>query len=247
MEKTTAAEEAMQKVKDGDYEGAVATLFAAWSADRANLDLAIAYACLLTSIDRENEAEELFSALAEESPADSRIWNNWGFLLLQRGDVMGAIPRLEKALELSPADFEALVNLGIALDRNGRTAEAIRLYRQAVTVNPESSVVYNNLGTALWRSGEAEEALAAFRNAILYDPRDASANNNLGIIKLSQGHYREAAEFFRLALEIEPSGNAARHNLKAAEAALKEDSNRDKTLKPDVGRKKKCPEPPTLF
>ncbi|MCC8190289.1 MAG: tetratricopeptide repeat protein [Planctomycetes bacterium] len=208
---------AARLVAEGRSDSAIDLLFDAWSAEPDNLDLAVAYASLLAGCTgREAEAEDLFSSLAEDCPEDPRVWNNWGYLLLTRGEAERAVAKLERALELSPGDFEVMVNMGIALDRLDRSDESIAVYRRAVAAVPDSPVVHNNLGAALWRSGRPDEALAAFREALRINPRDASAANNMGIIKMSAGEYAEAEGFFRQALEIDSDSKAARRNLGAA-------------------------------
>ena len=199
---------------EGEIDSAAKTLFDAWSANPGNRDLAVSYASLLAQAGREAEAEELFACLADEMPDDSRVWNNWGYLLLTRGEADLALAKLSRALELSPSDFEATVNMGIALDRLGRAAEALDFHRRAAEANPDSPVVFNNMGAALWRAGRKYEALEAFRKALALNPRDASAANNMGVIRLEAGEHAEAEGYFRQALSIDPASRAARRNLR---------------------------------
>lgn len=207
---------AARLLAEGRHDDAGALLLDAWRAEPDNLDLAIAYASTLARSAREDEAEELFSTLADDCPKDARIWNNWGYLLLTRGEAERAVKKLEMALELSPDDFEAAVNMGIALDRMGKSDASLAYYRKALAIHPDSPVVYNNMGAALWRSNQPEEALAAFRSALRLNPRDASAANNMGIIAMSSGDLSEAEGYFKQALTIDPDSQAARKNLAAA-------------------------------
>lgn len=207
---------AAKLLSEGHAETALSLLLETWTAEPDNLDVAISYASLLARCGRETEAEELFSTLADDCPRDNRIWNNWGYLLLSRGEAERAIKKLELALDLESNDFEAMVNMGIALDKLQKPEEALAFYRKAQGINPNSPVLYNNIGAALWRSKRPEEAQEAFRRALDLNPRDASAANNLGIILLSSGKFREAEDSFRKALEIDPDSQAARKNLAVA-------------------------------
>ncbi len=207
---------AARLLAEGRHDAALALLLEAWTAEPDSLDLAIAYASTLARSAREAEAEELFSTLADDCPKDPRIWNNWGYLLLSRGESERAVKKLEMALSLAPGDFEAMVNMGIALDRLGRSGESLAFYKKALAVHPDSPVVYNNMGAALWRSNNPDAAMDAFRAALRLNPRDASAANNTGIILMSGGSYSEAEGFFKQALEIDPDSHAARKNLAAA-------------------------------
>ncbi|MDR2391730.1 MAG: tetratricopeptide repeat protein [Planctomycetota bacterium] len=234
-------EAAARFLAEGNVDAALGVVFAAWSDRPEDTDLAISYATLLARADREREAEDLFSSLADESPGDSRVWNNWGYLLLTRGEADLALVKLNRALELSPGDFEATVNAGIALDRLDRLDEAIDHYQQAVTLNPGSSVVFNNLGASLWRAGRIAEAREAFRQALALNPRDPGAANNMGVLKMASGEYDDAEGFFRQALKTEPEGGAAKRNL----AEVRRRKRKSGTIS-ESG--KKCQEkPPSLF
>lgn len=236
-------ETAARLLAEGRADAALAMLFEAWSNEPENIDLAVSYATLLAQAEREGEAEELFSSLAEESPDDGRVWNNWGYLLMGRGEIDGAIAKLRRALDICPHDFEAMVNMGIALDRLGRVEESLNLYRQAVDLHPDSPVAHNNMGAALWRSGKPEEALAAFRRALQLNPRDASAANNMGIIKLAQGELDEAEGLFRQTLAIDPGSQAALRNLNAAAKQRKQSAKKAAANKEET----KCEKPRSLF
>ena len=232
---------AARLLAEGNVDAALGAVFSAWSDRPDDTDLAISYATLLAKADREREAEELFSSLADESPKDGRVWNNWGYLLLSRGETDLALAKLNRALELSPDDFEATVNAGIALDRLGRIDEAIRHYRRAVELNPKSPVVFNNMGASLWRAGRIDEAREAFRQALALNPRDPGAANNMGVLKMASGDYEEAEGFFRQALKTEPDGGAAKRNLAEARRRKRKNGTISES-------REKCQEkPPSLF
>jgi Flp pilus assembly protein TadD len=56
---------------------------------------------------------------------------NAGNLLLEAGDLAGAIERLETAVKLDPDYPEAHHNLGVAYKRAGRRSDAVRELRRA--------------------------------------------------------------------------------------------------------------------
>ncbi len=55
-----------------------------------------------------------------------------GYEKLQNGDLTGAIPFLNKALEIDPENPYALVNMGVLYERQGDTNNAIDMYKKAV-------------------------------------------------------------------------------------------------------------------
>jgi glycosyltransferase involved in cell wall biosynthesis len=93
-------------------------------------------------------------------------YNNYGNLLLETGDLTGAIIAYTTVLELDPTLATAHFNLGIAYKDKGRLQEAINCYRQAITLNPNFAEAYQNLGVALLKAGNVFESLDTFREAI---------------------------------------------------------------------------------
>lgn len=93
-------------------------------------------------------------------------YNNYGNLLLETGDLTGAIIAYTTVLELDPNLATAHFNLGIAYKDKGRLEEAIHCYREAITLNPNFAEAYQNLAVALLKAGNVFESLDTFREAI---------------------------------------------------------------------------------
>ncbi|GAB4278814.1 MAG: glycosyltransferase [Oscillatoriaceae cyanobacterium] len=101
---------------------------------------------------------------------------NLGNLLLQTGDVSGAIGAYQSVLLLDPNLAAAHYNLGLALREKGRIPEAIGAYRRAIELQPDYPEAYQNLGVALLKGGNIFDAKDAFRQAIfLYQRRQSPA------------------------------------------------------------------------
>ncbi|MCT7951711.1 tetratricopeptide repeat protein [Ancylothrix sp. C2] len=93
-------------------------------------------------------------------------YNNYGNLLLETGDITGAIIAYTTVLELDPTLATAHFNLGIAYKDKGQLQDAIKCYRQAIALNPNFAEAYQNLGVALLKAGNVFESLDTFREAI---------------------------------------------------------------------------------
>ncbi|NER39156.1 MAG: tetratricopeptide repeat protein [Oscillatoria sp. SIO1A7] len=107
-------------------------------------------------------------------------YNNLGNLLLQTGDLSGAIAAYEMVARLDPHLAVARFNLGIALKEKGRIKEAIAAYRQAIELQPDYAEAYQNLGVTLLKAGNVLESLDNFRAAIaLYEQRQSPAAKKL--------------------------------------------------------------------
>jgi tetratricopeptide (TPR) repeat protein len=107
-------------------------------------------------------------------------YNNLGNLLLETGDLTGAISACQTALQIDPNFALCHFNLGIALKQKGRLKEAIDSYRQAIALAPDYAEAYQNLGVALLKGGNVLESLDTFREAIaLYEKRQSPAGSHL--------------------------------------------------------------------
>ncbi|WP_017717026.1 glycosyltransferase [Kamptonema formosum] len=107
-------------------------------------------------------------------------YNNLGSLLLETGDLTGAISAFGTAVRAEPNFALGHFNLGIALKQKGRLKEAIDSYRQAIALDPDCAEAYQNLGVALLKAGNVLESLDTFREAIsLYEQRQSPAGGHL--------------------------------------------------------------------
>lgn len=141
--------------------------------------LGIAY----TRQDRLSKAKMLYQkaiSLPILPPIKLGAYNNLGNLLLETGDVRGAIATYQKVLQIDPTLPAAYFNLGIALKEKKRIPEAIAAYRQAIALNPRYAEAHQNLGVALLKGGNVLDSLESFRNAIaLYEERQSPAGAQL--------------------------------------------------------------------
>ncbi len=107
-------------------------------------------------------------------------YNNLGNLLLETGDVSGAIAVYEMVLKIDPSLAAAYFNLAIALRQKGRIPEAIANYKQAIALKPDYAEAYQNLGVTLLKSGNILEAMDAFKSALAaYEQRQSPAAEQL--------------------------------------------------------------------
>lgn len=114
-------------------------------------------------------------------PLKLGAYNNLGNLLLETGDLTGAIALYETVLEIDPSLPAAYFNLALALRQKGRISEAIANYKQAIALKPNYAEAYQNLGVTLLKAGNILEAIEAFKKAIAeYEQRHSPAAEQLG-------------------------------------------------------------------
>ena len=90
-------------------------------------------------------------------PKSAPAHNDLGFILLERGDVKGALDRFREAASLDPRLPDAHYNLGRTLRRSGGFAEAVEHFRRAVDLLPGVATGAGQSGVAP-RDGASERA-----------------------------------------------------------------------------------------
>jgi len=142
--------------------------------------------------------------------------NNLGFILLQKGDLDGAIAHCQAALQINPNYADADNNLGIALFRKGHIDEAIALCEKALELNPDYPEAHNSLGNYLLQKGQVDEAIIHYQKALEIKPNYAEAHYNFGMALFQAGQLDQAIFHFQKFLEINPNLVAARNSLGVA-------------------------------
>ena len=87
-------------------------------------------------------------------------WGNIGFVLLQRGDLEGAIRALKKATAFNFRFIQAFATLANAYLMNGQIKESIEANLKALKLSPEFAVAHNNLAIAYLEKGVYDKAAA---------------------------------------------------------------------------------------
>lgn len=148
-------------------------------------------------------------------------------VLVQTGDLQGALEAASAALKLEPGS--AAVHATISgLFHPWREDLAEQAARNAIEIDARCHAAYANLGAALWGQGRVEEAERAAREAVRLSPKTVNYRTNLALIlkdlnrvEESQAMYRALVgdapdhgkvcqDFGTLALEVERDLDSAR-------------------------------------
>ena len=147
----------------------------------------------------------LYRYMEATAPESAVVQGKLGFLLYERGEVMEALPHLERAAQLAPADCEAAYWYGVGLCVAGQPAQGAEEFRRALSIDPTYKEASNQLGNALVMLGRSEDAARQFRLSLGMDPTDAGAHLGLAVALLdAEGNEREAAENLRAAVAARP-------------------------------------------
>jgi tetratricopeptide (TPR) repeat protein len=90
----------------------------------------------------------LFESTAKVSGDSVRVLNNYGNVLLLRGDLEGAEARYRRALQLFPAYDDAAVNLSGVLIRQGKPDEAVGILKEVLRRRPDHEAARTNMDLA---------------------------------------------------------------------------------------------------
>jgi predicted TPR repeat methyltransferase len=158
-----------------------------------------------------SQAEALFNAILEASPANADALHFLGVLRHQQNRREEAVDLIRQAIAICPNYAGAYNNLGNILRAMERYYEALEAFERAVEFDPNLAEAHLNLAGMLRRCSRLKDAAASYRRAIELNPQIADAHLALGNALYMMGHIDEAAEAFRNWLAIDPDNPVARH------------------------------------
>ncbi len=127
-------------------------------------------------------AEESFRRSLAENPSQQSAHNGLGKILLERGDLEGALRHFSEAVSLRPRDSIARSNRGLVLAQMGRWFEAEKAFSLALKWAPTNADWWSNAGICKERLGNRRGAIVAYENALAQNGSHWSAGNNLAWI-----------------------------------------------------------------
>jgi len=162
----------------GDVPAALSHLdqFAESSPEFA-VDMTIAKAQLLASLERFDESLQYYDKAIGFRPDDETIVLGRGEVLLKMGRLDDALAAYESAEKRWPDSAMVLNAYGYTLaDRTDRFRDAEKLIRKALKLDPESPAIIDSMGWVLYKLGRNEEALEELERAysMLDDPEVAA-------------------------------------------------------------------------
>jgi tetratricopeptide (TPR) repeat protein len=137
-------------------------------------------------------AEVGYSRALELNPLEERSLARLATILLDQGDIAGALPFVDKLRWLFLKGWTAgtsSAEIGILCARAESWEGAQTLLEEAVRENPRDANAWSFLGLALQRLHRYGEAVAAYESAIRLEPRMAGARFNRGVALLQKGDF----------------------------------------------------------
>ena len=142
-------------------------------------------------------------------PDRLRVHGNLGLVLLEMGDVDGALRHIRIALDDSPKDPKNLTSMAYLLLTQKRHTEAIPYLERAYAIAPTYVPGLVNLGLALSETGRPEEGLARLTRALELKPDESMVHIGLARVHLARGDYEAAAREYAVLTTLDPAGAQA--------------------------------------
>ncbi len=136
-----------------------------------------------------DEAEDALRAIAAKAVSRADYSFQFGCILADRGDTLGAIEYFERAVDMDPYHSRALFWLANEHARQGNDDDAILLYERALSKPPLHVGSLLNLGILYEDSERYEQAAFCYRRVLEADPQNARARLYLKDIDASEGQF----------------------------------------------------------
>lgn len=128
--------------------------------------------------------------------------------LISRGDLDGALKRIERHLAGSPQDAEGRFTRALILVKQNKGPEAIKAFTELTRDYPQLPEPYNNLAVLYAQAGDYEQARDALEAALATNPSYATAHENLGDIYAAL-----AGAAYNRALALDANNSTTRYKL----------------------------------
>lgn len=210
----------LETAAGGRHDAKIETLLALALRDTGRLDEALAwlkraakrrpphvpalyeYGCLLSFLDRHDEAIAVFRDGLAAAPMMPDLWIQLGYAFLRRRGCADAKAAFARALEISAAAPGALFGMAKAHQELGESESAADYFRRYLALKPKDAGAWLNLGQCLLELDQREAAYDCFRAIVRGDPR-SYATVLLALSKSAHGRFwlkpSDAARFLHKA------------------------------------------------
>lgn len=180
--------------------------------DPNNPEVVLKLARVLRTVERNEEALELFKRYQAMVPGDYQALAHIGSCLSAMGRFDEAETYFRQALK-GLDDPVTHFNMGLLLALTNRLDGAVAEYEKALRLDPMHSDARTNLAAALARQGKLDRAGHELTVLLEHDPENAGARTNLGLVLLQQGRPGDAKGQLEEALRLDPGLTPARQAL----------------------------------
>jgi tetratricopeptide (TPR) repeat protein len=151
----------------------------------------------------DEQAVAAFDRALQLDPDHRKSLFNSSRVLLEMGQPLEALKRIEQALGREPMSNEGLRLLGRAQYQVGKVNEAIDSYRKALAVDERDVWSMNNLALIYLDQNRSEEAIPPLARAVELRANAPVFQNNLGMALERSGYPTAAAKAYEAAITLD--------------------------------------------
>ena len=149
-----------------------------------------------------DSARALYEQSIATQHAAAEAYNDYGVLLLARGDTTAAIGMFRQALNHDDKNVEAWANLGDAFGGIGNHAGAMSAYARANQLDPARPAVKTRISREYEANGDTTTARRYLEDAIKASPNDAAAHHAMGSFLERVRDFRGAIREFETVVDL---------------------------------------------
>ncbi len=165
-----------------------------------------------TELKRYDDADTTFRSLLRRHPRFDEALVARGHLNMLRGDTVGAIEDLDRALQLSKTQINAyLMKADIAASRR-QWDNALTDMDDAIRLRPEEPGLYVNRAYLRYNNEDFFGAMSDYNYALQLDPSNIAATFNRALLRTEVKELDNAEADFSRVLEMQPDNFHARYN-----------------------------------
>ncbi|NOX63639.1 MAG: tetratricopeptide repeat protein [Chloroflexi bacterium] len=155
------------------------------------------------------KASEAYAQATSLSPNAAHLWNEWGSVYQQLGEIEKAREVFQHSLELDPNYFDTYLRIGQLESQQQNWEAALAAYDRAAELRPRDVRAHSARGYVLAQLGRIDEAIAANEQALTLAPNDISTLQNLALLHQQKGEFERALAYARRARELVSEGAQA--------------------------------------
>ena len=164
-EADAGVKKASEKIRAGDFDGAVALLEPVLAKNPADANALFYVGLARVEKQQYREAAESLARVTELQPEFPGAWLELGICYDKLGDREKALSAYDKDLQLEPASTAALYNSGLLLFDAGKVDEALARFEQGIALKPTDPDLLDMAARCCVNQGKLDRAAAYLERA----------------------------------------------------------------------------------
>ncbi len=218
------------RTKLGQFDAAVAALIEAEKGQPKDLKVKLNLADAYEKAGQLENAENVYSALAEVEPADAKTYHRQSFRMYEQAKRYDrAIAPAKKVIDLEPKNEMNYYFLGTTYHNLQKYDEEVAVFQQVLAIKPDFTYAWYQLGSAYIQQKKFREAVTAYKKFTELSPEEPNGWLSLGVcymqLAAASKNVKEnefALEPLKKCVELKPDNAVAWYNLALVYVNLKD-------------------------